>query len=48
MNDSKKIVALKVLAVFLNQPEKDISCMELTGGSEEGTYSSVPIKMQTM
>ena len=37
MNDSKKIVALKVLALFLNQPEKDISCMELTGGSEEGT-----------
>ena len=37
MNDIKKIVALKVLAIFLNQPEKDISCMELTGGSEEGT-----------
>ncbi len=29
--------AQKVLADFLQQPEKDISCTELFGGSEEGT-----------
>jgi hypothetical protein len=36
MNDSKKKEALKALACFLNQPEQDISCTKLLGGSEEG------------
>lgn len=37
MDDSKKIVALKVLTLFLQQPENNISCTELMGGSEEGS-----------
>ena len=37
MNDPKNRLAPKVLADFLKQPENEISCMELTGGSEEGS-----------
>lgn len=33
----KFTVAQKALADFLKQPENDISCTELTGGSDEGT-----------